>query len=115
MLLVIVGFFAVKGVQYMMVKSQATSLPGELSGKTYASCYVTEYSDYYEIIIFDEEGKKYRTMETDNQYLNEVCYANAEISDWKEVKFGVDFLSGDIYHLTKTFISLNVYFQIVFT
>ncbi len=106
-LLVIVGFFAVKGVQYMMVKSQATSLPGELSGKTYASCYVTEYSDYYEIIIFDEEGKKYRTMETDNQYLNEVCYANAEISDWKEVKFGVDFLSGDIYWNTNSKFNYN--------
>ena len=96
--LVVVAFFTIKGVQYMQVKAYISSLSEELNGKTYIYCDITEYSESYKVIEFNQEGKDFRTMTSNNRYINDgIDYINSSITDWEKIDFKVDFMSGDIY------------------
>ena len=100
--LVVVAICAVKGVQYLQVKSYVSSLSEELKGKTYAYCDVWEYGEDYIIIIFDQEGKKFKKISAYNSYIYGIDAIDAynvdpRITVWQDVEFDVGFWSRDIY------------------
>ena len=95
---VIAIFFSVKCVQYIQNQEYISSLTEELKGKTYIYYEDSKYFWEYCVLEFGD-AQKQRSYSIrplyDDQFVD-IRTIRANVGNWKETVFKVDFFSGDI-------------------